>query len=201
MEVEEVGDAYAQGTSRGHLVVMNDDFPEIPFGDRDVYFACWEWIDRCFLDDVFVTVDSKFLMLLGGLLKEQFEVIEPYFCKITVRKCSRCLHHCCVNRHGFPDFEDMIVRRAMGLGILEYDFSVSDVEVCQFLEKEGCRLTRYERSYRCSWYFCDAVFDCFNQDDALGFAGFQLQMSLLGLIRQCILRGFSEAEVFPEMFK
>ena len=165
------------------------EYPEIPFGDEVFYKKAWDFIDNIFSNLLDEEELSNFLTL-GKDIKESFIELDSYFLKITKQKCRFCIDHCCVNRHGFPDFEDLIVRRSMKLSLLEYDFSVIDTKDCQFLGKTGCILKRFERSYRCSWYFCDEVFDYFEKNDQKAFLQFEDGLFKIGQKRQKLLRDF-----------
>ncbi len=127
---------------------------------------------------------------MGREIQVYYQALEPFFHDYTEATCHLCDHPCCVNRHGFPDFEDLILFQAMGISIPEYNFHVIDTDICQFLTKDGCKLPRCCRSYRCTWYFCDYVLDEFEHAHRLMFGKFDSVMSRLGEKRGVLLEQF-----------
>lgn len=123
-------------------------------------------------------------------IRECYDRLEPFFHEYTEKICSSCETPCCVNRHGLPDLEDLVLFRAMGVDAPPYDFDVADTDRCQFLCSSGCRLPRHSRSYRCTWYFCDFVLDGFERDDPENFRRFDNYLDRLSLLRRRMLEQF-----------
>ena len=167
------------------------EYPEIPFGNQSAYKDAWYLINQIFVRH-FKNRELEEVLRLGFNIKESFIKLDPYFFKINNKMCCLCIDHCCINRHGFPDFEDLIIRRSLELPLLEYDFSAFDTDTCQFLGEKGCTLKRYERSYRCSWYFCDKVFDYYEKNDQEFFLTLEKELAHIGELRQKILKKFSQ---------
>ncbi len=163
------------------------DFPEVVFGNQCSLQDAISFIEKLMLDDK--EMAQRIASLSKGL-NETYKALEPYFVEYTESICKECDHPCCVNRHGFPDFEDLIVLAAMGHHIPSFDFSAQDTSPCQFLGKEGCTLKRCYRSYRCTWYFCDEVFDSFEARDKAAYKRFDSLMTSLCQKRQEIIRLF-----------
>ena len=116
--------------------------------------------------------------------------LRHFFDDFTGPICSKCPEPCCVNRHGFPDFEDLVVFHAMGIKAPSFDCNVADTAPCQFLSPSGCLLPRQGRSYRCTWDFCNSCMDKFQQDEKWEFKKFQALMAQLARRRNSLLEQF-----------
>ncbi len=163
------------------------DFPEIIFGNVDSL----EWA-RVKIRHA-MTLDTKLARQIHHMskcLKGTYTALEPYFRRYIEKVCKECENPCCVNRHGFPDFEDLIIFCALGECFGPFDCTQEDTEPCQFLGEKGCTLQRCERSYRCTWYFCDKVFDRFEAEDQKAFARFERLMDQLCQQRIDIIKSF-----------
>jgi hypothetical protein len=71
--------------------------------------------------------------------------------------CPSCSNVCCINRHSYHSFEDMIFIYAIGEEIPRHSSALADETPCQFLGEEGCIIPRTLRPYRCNWYFCSPL--------------------------------------------
>ncbi len=163
------------------------EFPELLFEDETNYrAACCEV--RTFFREHAGQLSG--ICAIGQDIRQCYQDIEPFFHNYTEAICHCCATPCCVNRHGFPDFEDLILFQAMGLNIPHYNFHVKDTDICQFLREDGCILPRCNRSYRCTWYFCDYVLDEFQHAHGNMFQKFDCALSILGKKRCRLLNGF-----------
>ncbi len=165
------------------------DFPELVIEDEQFYR------DECVELSRFFAKHQKELgeiHALGRRIIKFYQVLEPFFHEFTESVCHCCAVPCCVNRHGFPDFEDLVLFLAMGQGLPDYNFNVIDTDKCQFLGPNGCSLPRQARSYRCTWYFCDHVLDEFEHLNSKRFHRFDVELERLGRCRSVLLERFSE---------
>jgi len=85
--------------------------------------------------------------------------VSPFIECITREVCPSCKDVCCINKHGFYNFEDLIYLHALGLKPLPPDFMKKETDPCQFLSPTGCIMERSVRPSGCNWYFCDSLFD------------------------------------------
>lgn len=83
--------------------------------------------------------------------------IDPFIQQNTSAVCPSCENVCCINKHGYYDYEDLIYIHALGLTVPIYKEGVSDTDPCQFLSRCGCTIERSIRPFRCNWYFCNAL--------------------------------------------
>lgn len=93
----------------------------------------------------------------GDELKEIFIEMDPMLQELTQKICPYCGNVCCANRHGLPEFADIVAFLAMKEEPPTYKLNVDLRAICQFLSKKGCILPRYRRPYRCTWYFCEPM--------------------------------------------
>jgi len=159
------------------------EFPELLFEDEKAYrSAC------CQIITFFKKHHGQLsdICAIGREIEGCYRCLEPFFRNYTEGVCHLCPTPCCVNRHGFPDFEDLILFQAMGIRIPRYNFHVIDTDICQFLTPAGCILPRCSRSYRCTWYFCDYVLDKFEHSHTRMFGKFDSAISSLGE-KRCVL--------------
>ncbi len=91
------------------------------------------------------------------IIKYRIDEIDAFIQQNTAAVCPGCENVCCVNKHGFYDYEDLICVYALGLTPPSYKEGVSDANLCQFLSDFGCAIERSIRPFRCNWYFCDAL--------------------------------------------
>jgi len=166
-------------------------FPETIYGSRASLETSIKAIEQVMKQDEEMACRIR---SLSRELQKTYLALESYFKKYTEPFCSRCDHPCCVNRHGFPDFEDLVVFSALGTRLWEnFDFSAKDRAPCQFLGKDGCTLERCNRSYRCTWYFCDEVFERFRAQSLKDYEHFEILLDRLGKQRMEILELFDSA--------
>ena len=91
------------------------------------------------------------------LLKNAIEAIDVFIQGHTAEVCPHCRNVCCINRHSYYDYADLIYIQALGLEPPAYKEDVRDTDCCQFLSATGCTIERSLRPFRCNWYFCGAL--------------------------------------------
>ncbi len=83
--------------------------------------------------------------------------LDPVIEYFTSKVCPYCGTVCCRQKFALPNKEDMITFWALDIDIPNYDFKKDINSSCQFLSHTGCNLPRLYRPFRCTWYFCDAL--------------------------------------------
>jgi len=96
---------------------------------------------------------------LAHMVREGIEKISPFIQQSTEAVCPKCENVCCINKHGYYNFEDLVYINALGLKPPEFDFGREDSTLCQFLSDRGCSLDRSVRPSGCNWYFCEFLLD------------------------------------------
>ena len=92
-------------------------------------------------------------------IKNEIEKISPFIQQPTQIVCPDCKDVCCINKHGYYNYEDLVYIHALGLKPPDYKFGRKDSDPCQFLSESGCSLERPFRPSDCNWYFCDSLLD------------------------------------------
>ncbi|NPA94069.1 MAG: hypothetical protein GXO58_01430 [Thermodesulfobacteria bacterium] len=162
-------------------------FPEVEFGSRASMESALRKIRRAMKCD---REAARALLVISSKMEGIYSELEPYFRDYIEPFCKNCPTPCCVNRHGFPDFEDLIFLNACGRNLNEFDFACADTDMCQYLGSNGCRLARCARSYRCTWYFCDEVLDRFESEHSASFMKFDELMHKLASERAKLIKKF-----------
>ncbi len=82
---------------------------------------------------------------------------DPFIQSYSAKTCPYCGTICCANRHGVPDFGDLIIFLALDLRVPHYNLVQDERAPCQFIGERGCKVERILRPYRCTWYYCDPM--------------------------------------------
>ncbi len=129
-------------------------FPKLDFRNPEEFWEIVNDIKGFFRDhaDEMGHVNEKALQF-----KQAYAIMDPFIQEYTAKVCPYCGTVCCCNKHGFPEFADVVAILAMGGTVPEYDLSVDEGALCQFIGEKGCVLPRVERPYRCTWYFCEPL--------------------------------------------
>jgi len=133
--------------------------------------------------------DLEKVRIVAGKIKEGFKKINSFVQQGTSRVCPWCRDVCCISKHGYYTFEDLVYLHALGLKPPDLQFGRKDSEPCQFLTPDGCSLERPVRPSGCNWYFCEALFDVIEKmpeyhqfdDDLRGIAELWMEMMNLFL--------------------
>jgi hypothetical protein len=90
---------------------------------------------------------------LKQLLIESSPLIEEY----TRRVCPSCTDVCCKQRHGLFTEPDRAYVAALGEEIPPHDPLQSLDGACQFMGARGCAKPRWQRAWKCTWFFCEPL--------------------------------------------
>ena len=111
---------------------------------------------------------------LAQKIKEGLQKISPFIQQSVEAVCPGCSNVCCVSKHGYYNYEDLVYIYALGLKIPDYDFVKKDSTPCQFLSEKGCIMERSVRPSGCNWYFCDSLLD--HMEKRPEYAGFDNEL-------------------------
>ncbi|OGW43143.1 MAG: hypothetical protein A2Y66_07580 [Nitrospirae bacterium RBG_13_41_22] len=92
-------------------------------------------------------------------IKDGIEKISPFIQQTTQTVCPECKNVCCISKHGYYNYEDLIYLHALSLRPPDYEFEIKDEDPCQFLSESGCSLDRPFRPSGCNWYFCESLLE------------------------------------------
>ncbi len=93
----------------------------------------------------------------SGEIRKRISDLDFFIQNNTSEVCPLCESVCCINRHGYYDYHDLIYIFATGTEQPVYKEGVKDTQPCQFFSKTGCTIERWRRPFRCNWYFCDSL--------------------------------------------
>ncbi len=129
-------------------------FPFLDFRNPEAF---WATVDD--LRDLFRNNPSELAPVIQKAeeYKKAFDILDPFIQSYTAKVCPYCGTVCCANKHGFPEYADIVGILAMGLEVPAYRLDVDEGDLCQFIGEKGCVLPRPQRPYRCTWYFCDPL--------------------------------------------
>lgn len=96
---------------------------------------------------------------LAQKIRDGFEKISPLIQHNTERICPDCTSVCCISKHGYYLFEDLIYLYALGRRPADCEFGREEMDPCQFLSQNGCSIERPFRPSGCTWYFCDPLLE------------------------------------------
>ena len=91
--------------------------------------------------------------------KDLIEAVGAEIERYTGKVCGSCANVCCINRHSRHDRSDIIFLTALGNEVPEDLSRRDETAPCRFLGSRGCVLERYQRPYRCTWFFCSSLLD------------------------------------------
>jgi len=90
-------------------------------------------------------------------LKTLYDEISPLIEEFTQEVCPECQSVCCKHRHGrFEPLDEKFIE-ALGVDIPRATDDRDDDDWCEFLTETGCQKPRWQRPFRCTWYFCEAL--------------------------------------------
>ena len=127
---------------------------------------------------------------LARIVRFRIDEIDSFIQQNTSIVCPNCEKVCCINRHGYYDYEDLIYIHALGLKPPTYKEGVSDTDPCQFLSEFGCTIERAVRPFRCNWYFCDALLKHIENGPAKPYRTFIKQLDEIVDLRKEMLDEF-----------
>lgn len=87
-------------------------------------------------------------------LRELLTRISPLIEEYTGRVCPGCADVCCKQKHGMLLEKDIDYLAALGVETMPHDPLRSPDALCQFLGPAGCSKERWQRAWKCTWYFC-----------------------------------------------
>ena len=88
-----------------------------------------------------------------------YDAVGGFIEKHTQAVCPSCESVCCIDRHGTYEPEDLVLLQSLGLEPHHERQKENDTGPCRFLSANGCGLPRWQRPFRCTWYFCTCLLD------------------------------------------
>ena len=91
---------------------------------------------------------------LARALKELLIRTSPLIERCTASVCPACTEICCRQRHGMFTDRDRSYLAALDEEVPMHDPSYPPDGPCQFLGPAGCSRPRWQRAWKCTWFFC-----------------------------------------------
>jgi len=113
------------------------------------------------IEDVFTYYEDhlKKVRDIAVGISADMESLSSFIQRHTAAVCPECTSVCCINRHSYHTFDDIIYLCATGEKLPLHEAGIDDSAPCHFLGNLGCTLPRSIRPYRCNWYFCSSLLD------------------------------------------
>jgi hypothetical protein len=92
------------------------------------------------------------------LLIESSPMIEEY----TTHVCPCCTDVCCRQKHGLYRERDIRYLHALCVEQPKRDTTRPLDGPCECMSPRGCRLPRWMRPFKCTWYFCEPLLTALN---------------------------------------
>ncbi len=121
---------------------------------------------------------------LAMTLRDHIDAVDHFIQQKTAQVCPDCQKVCCINKHGYYDYQDLIYITALGLTPPLYGEGIVDTAPCQFLSECGCAIERSIRPFRCNWHFCTDLIAFMSTGPAKPLREFNLQFKELQALRQ-----------------
>lgn len=122
-------------------------------------------------------------------LKAAYEAVSPIIEGFTRRVCPGCRSVCCIDRHGTHEDADLAFLEAVGERPPGGPPKEADTEPCRHLGAEGCTIPRWQRPYRCTWYFCPALLEAMPEIDPRAYRRLVAALERLGTLREMLRAG------------
>ncbi|MBI4682066.1 MAG: hypothetical protein HY757_03070, partial [Nitrospirae bacterium] len=83
--------------------------------------------------------------------------------------------------------DDLIFLRALGVEVKNNQPDREETGPCRYMNEKGCLLERWERPFRCTQFFCDALLKSLENDNAKLYRAFVEYLKHLIEVRQRLL--------------
>jgi hypothetical protein len=119
--------------------------------------------------------------------KAAYEEVSSFLERHTSALCPSCENVCCIDRHCSYGKDDRLFLRALGNRPPDDEPRVKDTDPCRFLTPLGCRLPRWRRPFRCTWYFCGRLLEAMPEGKPRQYREFIKALNRLITLRQEVL--------------
>jgi len=123
---------------------------------------------------------------IANELKKIYNAVSPFIEKHTALICPLCERVCCINKHGLHTKDDIYFFTALGIKAPSINRDKKDTDPCGYLAANGCSLHRWERPFRCTWFFCDPLLQSM-KENGKAYREFINALNMLILVRQKLM--------------
>lgn len=96
-------------------------------------------------------------------IKDLLTSLSPLIEEHTRLVCPACTDVCCRQKHGMPKEKDRAYFTALGIENEPPEPSRGPDAPCRFLGPAGCSKPRWQRAWKCTWYFCEPLLQAMNE--------------------------------------
>jgi hypothetical protein len=90
-------------------------------------------------------------------IKDLLSDLSPRIEQHTAVVCPSCSQVCCRQEHGRLRAQDIAYLAALGEPVPAEDPGRDPSGPCRFLGAQGCTRRRWQRAWKCTWFFCDTL--------------------------------------------
>ena len=116
-------------------------------------------------------------------MRAAYDAVSPFIESNTARICPSCQRVCCMDRHGEYEAEDLAYLEALGEPLPDISRKEIDTDPCRHMTPTGCGIARWQRPFRCTWFFCAALLDEMPKRDKRGYRKFIKSLRELQALR------------------
>jgi hypothetical protein len=109
---------------------------------------------------------------LAQEILEAYNSLSPLIERFTSEVCPTCESVCCIDRHGTHEEEDARFILLLGESPPPEGPKDDDTAPCRHLSPAGCGIPRWQRPFRCTWYFCDPLLEAMPRMEARAYRRF-----------------------------
>ncbi|RME66030.1 MAG: hypothetical protein D6778_05345 [Nitrospirae bacterium] len=124
--------------------------------------------------------------IIAQKLKALYDEISPLIEEFTREVCPHCENVCCKHRHGRFEPLDEAFIEALGVKVPVACADRDGDDWCEFLTEQGCRKPRWQRPFRCTWYFCEALLRYMPEANPKGLRRLQALLQEIQKLRQAL---------------
>ena len=124
---------------------------------------------------------------IAGEIKEAFDLVSPFIEKHTLLVCPDCIKVCCADKHGRYDNDDLLFLNSLGIDVSQNGHERNEEGSCRYITENGCKLERWMRPFRCTFFFCDGLLKSIEDDNAKLYRVFIGYFQHLVSLRQRLL--------------
>ena len=121
-------------------------------------------------------------------MQEVYGALSPLIEEYTSSVCPDCVKVCCIDRHGTHEAADIEFIGLIGDNMVPPEPPLDDdKEPCRHLGARGCEVERWQRPYRCTWYFCEPLLEHMQMGRARKYRRVVETLASLGNLRASLM--------------
>jgi len=117
----------------------------------------YDWLQVTSLIARTVSIMGPEVQTLKGLALDislEYQGVDSQMEALCEKSCISCTDICCMRATVWYDLKDLLVIYLSTGGLPERQIFRDEAKACCHLTVSGCRLSRSERPFICTWYIC-----------------------------------------------